>query len=345
VSLVDDLPPTASPAAGNAATPAATASHTVAPAWMARWLVAAGIYNLAWGGLTVLVPGWLFDLTGMEPPRYPFIWQCVGMIVGVYGIGYLAAASDPLRHWPIVLVGFLGKIFGPLGYVGGVLDGTVPPAFGVTLPTNDLIWWIPFGLILYHAFRANTETARGAATPALATALAESRTQSGRSLADLSRESPLLVVLLRHSGCVFCREAIADAAAALPKIEAAGARLVLVHQGDDTGLRAIAARYGIEHVDRVSDPEKLLYRALEVPRGTAGQLFGPAVWWPGLRALVHGHGLGPLVGDGFQMPGAFLVRDGRVVTAYRHAHAADRPDYAGLACGISRPLAAAEAGS
>ena len=81
------------------------------------------------------------------------------MIVGVYGIGYLAAATDPFRHWPIVLVGFLGKIFGPLGYLMGVLDGTVPVAFGVTLPTNDFIWWVPFGLMLYQAFRSNTTMA------------------------------------------------------------------------------------------------------------------------------------------------------------------------------------------
>jgi small multidrug resistance pump len=91
----------------------------------------------------------------MEPARYPFIWQCVGMIVGVYGIGYLAAAADPIRHWPIVLVGFLGKIFGPLGYVMGVADGTVPLAFGVTLPTNDLVWWVPFAAILWHAWQAH----------------------------------------------------------------------------------------------------------------------------------------------------------------------------------------------
>lgn len=141
-----------------------TASPPV-PRWMARCLVAAGIYNLLWGALTVLAPQWLFELTGMERPNYPFIWQCVGMIVGVYGIGYIAAASDPLRHWPIVLVGFLGKIFGPLGYVMGVVKGEVPPAFGVTLPTNDLIWWVPFGLILVHAWRAH-QGAHDAAVPA-----------------------------------------------------------------------------------------------------------------------------------------------------------------------------------
>ena len=320
-----------------------SATPPTAPAWMTRWLVAAGIYNLAWGALTVLVPNWLFDLTGMERPLYPFIWQCVGMIVGVYGIGYLAAAPDPFRHWPIVLVGFLGKIFGPLGYFAGVLDGTVPPAFGVTLPTNDFVWWVPFGLMLYGAFRANTDTAAGAATVDLNTILETARTQAGMSLAELSRAGPVLLLLLRHSGCVFCREALADAAAALPKIEAAGARLVLVHQGTDDELRPLLERYRLERIDRVSDPTKEVYRGLEVPRGSFGQLFGPAVWGRGLAAVLQGHGIGPLVGDGFQMPGAFLIRDGRVVAAYRHAHAADRPDYGDLACGVPQSREAAEA--
>lgn len=125
------------------------------PRWMCRWLVAAGIYNLSWGGLTVLLPGWLFDLTGMDRPNYPFIWQCVGMIVGVYGIGYLAASADPVRHWPIILVGLLGKVFGPVGYAFGVMQGDVPPAFGITLPTNDLVWWVPFGMMLWHAWRVH----------------------------------------------------------------------------------------------------------------------------------------------------------------------------------------------
>jgi hypothetical protein len=36
----------------------------------------------------------------------------------------------------------------------GVLQGDVPVAFGVTLPTNDLVWWVPFTLILLHARRS-----------------------------------------------------------------------------------------------------------------------------------------------------------------------------------------------
>jgi hypothetical protein len=95
----------------------------------------------------------------MELPRYPEIWQCVGMIVGVYGIGYLVAANAPFRHWPIVLVGFLGKIFGPVGFLAAALSGDLPWCWGATIVTNDLIWWIPFALILYRAFRFHTDAA------------------------------------------------------------------------------------------------------------------------------------------------------------------------------------------
>jgi hypothetical protein len=76
------------------------------------------------------------------------------MIVGVYGVGYLAAASDHRRHWPIVLVGLLGKVLGPLGFGVALIRGELPAAFGVTILTNDLIWWIPFALMLRDAARA-----------------------------------------------------------------------------------------------------------------------------------------------------------------------------------------------
>src|SRR5215210_2716772 len=118
-------------------------------------LLAAALYNVLWGGFVVLFPFALFRFLGMELPNYPEIWQCVGMIVGVYGVGYAAAALDPLRHWPVVLVGLLGKIFGPVGFVSAVAAGELPLRFGLTLLTNDVIWWLPFALILLHAYRTN----------------------------------------------------------------------------------------------------------------------------------------------------------------------------------------------
>ena len=112
--------------------------------WVLR---AAAIYNVLWGGFVVLFPNLIFQWMGMPAPNYPEIWQAVGMIVGVYGIGYWIAARDPMVHWPIVLVGFLGKLFGPIGF----LTSTLPWKFGWINVTNDLIWWIPFAMILWKA--------------------------------------------------------------------------------------------------------------------------------------------------------------------------------------------------
>ena len=127
------------------------------PRWM-RWaLYLAAGYNLVWGGWVVLLPNSGFDALGMARPLYPAIWQCVGMIVGVYGIGYAIAGTNPARHWPIVLVGLLGKVLGPLGFLWqAVILGNLPLTFGYFLIFNDLIWWVPFALILLHARRANS---------------------------------------------------------------------------------------------------------------------------------------------------------------------------------------------
>jgi hypothetical protein len=114
----------------------------------------AALYNLLWGAWVVLFPNAFFDLVGMESPTHPMIWQGMGMVIGVYGLGYWWASYNPVRHWPIVAVGFLGKIFGPLGFVFNYLQDIVPGAFAYTLITNDLIWWIPFGIILLKAHRA-----------------------------------------------------------------------------------------------------------------------------------------------------------------------------------------------
>jgi hypothetical protein len=108
----------------------------------------AAIYNLLWGAWVVLFPQHFFELVGMEKINHPMVWQGMGMIIGVYGLGYWWASSDPHRHWPIVMVGFLGKIFGPLGFFFNYFQGLVPFEFIYTLITNDFIWWIPFILIL-----------------------------------------------------------------------------------------------------------------------------------------------------------------------------------------------------
>ncbi|MEM8945214.1 MAG: alkyl hydroperoxide reductase [Planctomycetota bacterium] len=124
------------------------------PRWMSMVLWAAAIYNIVWGVWAIFFPLAIFRWAEFEPlPSYPELWQCIGMIVGVYGVGYAIAARDPMRHWPIVMVGWLGKIFGPIGFVQAVWTERFPMKMGWTIVTNDLIWWVPFTLILLRALR------------------------------------------------------------------------------------------------------------------------------------------------------------------------------------------------
>lgn len=83
---------------------------------MSLTLKIAAIYNLLWGVWVVLFPNHIFELVGMTLPIHPMIWQGMSMVIGVYGLGYWWAAQNPMIHWPIVAVGLLGKIFGPIGF-------------------------------------------------------------------------------------------------------------------------------------------------------------------------------------------------------------------------------------
>jgi len=309
------------------------------PRWARLTLIFAAIYDIVWGGLVVLAPNTLFNVLEMATPRYVGLWQCIGMIVGVYGVGYFIAAFNPARHWPIVLVGLLGKIFGPTGFLLAAARGELPWRFGVTIITNDLIWIVPFVSILRLAYRVNIMT-RSDASPtqidlhheSLETALSGMQTNTGQSLLERSREQPQLVVFLRHTGCTFCREALGDIARRRAELEQSDVGLVLVHMSPDDQAKRVFSRYGLEDLPRISDPDQHLYRQIGLQRGTFGQLFGPKMWWRGIVATLRGHVLGRLIGDGFQMPGVFLIDHGRIVRAYRHQTAADRPDYTELAC-------------
>ncbi len=114
-----------------------------------KWLMAAGIYNLIWGAISIFIPEMQLHMMGIETtPMVLILWKCIGMIVGVYGLGYCIASIDPKQHWPIVFVGLLGKLFGVVGMTYYIFAGTVPFEFGLTCCLNDLIWIPAFYLIL-----------------------------------------------------------------------------------------------------------------------------------------------------------------------------------------------------
>ena len=111
----------------------------------------AGVYNISWGAYAAYDPQWLFRFSGLPPINHPQIYQCLGMVLALYGLLYLEVARLPERGWLIAAVGLLGKILGPIGLAIAITNRTWPGSTIILCLTNDVIWWIPFGLYLYDA--------------------------------------------------------------------------------------------------------------------------------------------------------------------------------------------------
>jgi len=302
-------------------------------------LLLAGLYNLVWGAVCIAFPIATLELLGVEPrPTVPQLWQCIGMIVGVYGLGYLIASRDPFRHWPITLTGLLGKVFGPVGFFIAVSSDQLPMSMGWTILTNDLIWWLPFSGILWGAIRQHESLGSAYVMPESDAPLMDLRSNRGEKLDELADPQPQLVVFLRHAGCTFCREALADIAEQREQIESDGCGIVLVHMGENDRDEVFFANYDLDDLPRFSDPECRLYRQFGLDMGGFTELLGPMVWLRGfMAAFIDGHGFGQLRGNGFQMPGVYVYHCGQILGGFQHARASDRPDYAALANALSEP--------
>ncbi len=230
------------------------------------------------------------------------------------------AAANPFRSE----AGLLGVVVGDLG---ALLWGPSDLVSRSVHAAGALV----AGMLLVWSWRAARRRTESRQRP-LAELLGEALTQRGETLLDLSRRQPLLLVCLRHFGCVFCRESLTRLAEARPAIAARGTRIVLVHQGSEAQAADFFAGYGVGDLDRVSDPLRWLYFHLGLRRGGPWQLLGPKVWIRAIGAgLLKRHGLGRVVGDLRQMPGVFLIRDGVVLASFVSRTAADNPDFQSLA--------------
>ncbi|HYL06217.1 MAG TPA: hypothetical protein VE075_09260 [Thermoanaerobaculia bacterium] len=123
---------------------------------------AAAVYNVAFGLWAAVFPRSFFTLFAMAPPLYPAIWACLGMVVGLYGLGYAYAARHLERAAPFIAIGLAGKLLGPAGWLLTVGRGEWPVRTVTLILFNDVIWWLPFCLFLLEGARL-AKTVRAAA--------------------------------------------------------------------------------------------------------------------------------------------------------------------------------------
>ena len=155
---------------------------------------------------------------------------------------------------------------------------------------------------------------------------------SKESLASVASDQPVLLVFLRHFGCSFCREAMSDLSKLKTEMTSKGIRLVFVHMAPEkVTAEKFFKRYSLLPVDHISDPEKQFYRKFGLIRCSPGKLLGFGNFVRGFESgILNGNGFAnpsEELGDGFQMPGIFMVYKGEVLSQFIHRFPYDRPNY------------------
>lgn len=124
---------------------------------------------------------------------------------------------------------------------------------------------------------------------------------------------------------------MADVASVKKTLRSDGAQIAFVHGGTPAEAAPWFAKYGLDDVTTISDPELAHYRAFGLGRTSATALIDPRVWTRG-AACALSHGFGAQTTEMMrQLPGVFVMRGGEIVNEFRHSSPADRPDYVALA--------------
>jgi hypothetical protein len=143
-------------------------------------------------------------------------------------------------------------------------------------------------------------------------------------LGDEWRDRPAVVVWLRHFGCLLCKEQAAAFRGRGQEIEALGAGLVFVGNGQLTWARQFEAEE-CRGCRVLTDPGLDSYRAIGARRGWRSTL-GPAGLVAGIRAFRRGFRQSGVRGVPDQQGGVYVMLPGdRAAYAYVSGSAGDHP--------------------
>ena len=138
--------------------------------------------------------------------------------------------------------------------------------------------------------------------------------------------TPLVVVFVRHYGCIFCRERAAEVHASRSAIEAKGARIVFV----GTGLPAMASEFAAQQaagLPVLSDPTRRIFELAGMRRGLS-TILRLATLLNSWRAFRRGHRQTKVQGDPWQQGGVLVLdRKGDIAHAQRDSAAGDSIDW------------------
>lgn len=138
-------------------------ARKMVPRWHRVALFVASLQCLIWGVFILAFPERSSLAYGFgKVPTELFLWQGTGLIIFLFGVGYGIAATNPAQHWAIILIGLMAKFLGPIGMLWSVIQEQVSRDVLYLIPINDVVWWLPFTIVLMTAFRHRGEAGSSA---------------------------------------------------------------------------------------------------------------------------------------------------------------------------------------
>jgi small multidrug resistance pump len=120
--------------------------------WMKFVLRFVAVFNVLAGLFMLIGYHETYKIIGMNKPDISFPIQLVGILVGLFGVGYYLVAKNPIENRAVLLLGFWSKALGSCLGTYYVVRGQLPLQFVGVYFFADVIYLPPFYLILRRLY-------------------------------------------------------------------------------------------------------------------------------------------------------------------------------------------------
>jgi peroxiredoxin len=145
---------------------------------------------------------------------------------------------------------------------------------------------------------------------------------------DILNNEAVLLIFVRHFGCIGCTMQMNSIGPRLKEIGSLGIRTVVVGNGDFNYIDGFIERHLLKNkpIEIYTDPTLNIYNNAELKRSLLTVL-GPRTWYEFVMAWSKGVGQKTVEGDNAQMGGAMLIGDDlKLSYYYRNKSVANHSD-------------------
>ena len=284
--------------------------------WPKLLLCFFGLYHILVGLIYVVSPNLFFNVFRIEPLNHPFVFQYIGVILGLYGTIFLLSLFDPVKFWYAAPLGLITVSIMIAGSTVVLITNNESPEFFLCHIATYSLWIIPFIHLCKYMYNYKiNEFNNSIDYKKLAH---EYNTFSGKNLGSLMNKRKVALIFLRHFGCVFCQQLLTQLSDFLKQNPHNDLVPVLVHMTTDEKAQEKLKEFKLMDVEVVSDKNKMLYRSFGLLGGKLYQLYGFRQLLSAILLIIKNK-FKPVIGYGdiAQMPGTFVIDKFNIISSFQ----------------------------